>query len=143
MRTELTISSAVNKMIWAALIIGIIAGGGGGAGIMHAISKKKANQGPSTALEQVKLQQQLTDLDLVKPVCTAEFIVQHPDGSLLCRELFCRMQQRGLDAKTSQTDCEKIGNMLNKQALWRFCQIAAKNDKDIFRNCLELFDRRI
>lgn len=129
-------------MFWAALIIGLIAGGGGAAGIMHAINNKNG-KGPSTALEQVKLQQKLTDLDLVRPVCGPDFIKNHPDGSLLCRELFCRMQQRGIDAKTSQTDCEKIGNMLNKQALWRFCQTAAKNDKDVFRNCTEIFDRRM
>lgn len=140
----LTITSAVNKMMWAALVIGLIVGGGGGAGIMHAIHKKKnVPAQPATALEQVKLQQQLTDLDLVKPVCTPEFITQSPDGSLLCRELFCRMQQRGVDAKTSQVDCSNIGNMLNKSALYRFCSNSSKNDKDVFRACIELYDRRL
>ena len=138
------LTSQVNKMIWAALVVGLLLGGGGGAGIMHAINKKKKVQAvKGTAYEQVKLQQKLTDLDLVKPVCTPEFINKNADGSLLCRELFCRMMQRGIDAKTSQIDCSNIGNMLNKSSLYRFCQTTAKNDKDVFRACIELFDRRL
>ena len=131
-------------MIWAALIIGLFVGGGSGAGIMHSIHKKRAAKTqPSTSLEQVKLQQKLTDIDLIRPICTPEFIAKNPDGSLLCRELFCRMQQRGLDAKTSQLDCSNIGNMLNKSSLYRFCALTSKNDKDIMRECIELFDRRL
>lgn len=131
-------------MLWTSLIVGLLVGGSGGAGIMHIIHKKRTQKAPpSTAFEQVKLQQKLTDIDLIKPICTPEFIAKSPDGSLLCRELFCRMQQRGIDAKTSQVDCSNIGNMLNKSALYRHCHDVSKNDKDIFRNCIELFDRRL
>lgn len=144
MREESTIISWANRMIWAALLIGLIVGGGSGAGIMHRINmKKNASNQPATALEQVKLQQQLTDLDLIKPICTPDFIDENPDGSLLCRELFCRMQQRGIDAKTSQIDCANIGNMLNKSSLYRFCATTSKNDKLLLRECIELFDRRL
>ena len=139
---ESTISQrTVKEMTWAMFVIGLLSGVGGTAGVF-AVVKSKQKPG-NTATEQVKLQQQLTDLDLVKPVCTPEFIKASVDGSLLCRELFCRMQQRGLDAKTSQIDCSNIGNMLNKSSLYRFCQKQAKNDKDVFRACIELYDRRL
>ena len=80
---------------------------------------------------------QLTDLDLVKPVCTPQFIAKNTD--LLCREMFCRMQQRGIDAKTG-SECENIGNVLNKKAIREACK---NENADLQRDCVEFFDRRI
>ena len=105
-------SKVVKQMTWAMFVIGLLSGAGTTAGIFAALKTKQKTT--NTATEQVKLQQKLTDYDLVKPVCTPEFIKSSVDGSLLCRELFCRMQQRGIDSKTSQVDCSNIGNMLNK-----------------------------
>lgn len=134
-------SKVVKQMTWAMFVIGLLSGAGTTAGIFAALKTKQKTT--NTATEQVKLQQKLTDYDLVKPVCTPEFIKSSVDGSLLCRELFCRMQQRGIDSKTSQVDCSNIGNMLNKSSLYRFCQTRAKNDKDVFKACIELYDRRL
>ena len=47
-----------------------------------------------TAEKQQDVILQLTDLDLVKPVCDPVFIEKNSD--LLCREMFCRMQQSRL-----------------------------------------------
>lgn len=90
-----------------------------------------------TAEKQQDVILQLTDLDLVKPVCAPEFIEKNTD--LLCREMFCRMQQRGIDAKTG-SECENIGNVLNKKAIRDACKHAIPESE---RACLEFFDRRI
>ena len=90
-----------------------------------------------TAEKQQDVILQLTDLDLVKPVCSPEFIEKNTD--LLCREMFCRMQQRGIDAKTG-SECENIGNVLNKKAIRDACKHAIPESE---RACLEFFDRRI
>jgi len=90
-----------------------------------------------TAEKQQDVILQLTDLDLVKPVCSPEFIAKNTD--LLCREMFCRMQQRGIDAKTG-SECENIGNVLNKKAIRDACKHAIPETE---RACLEFFDRRI
>ena len=60
---------------------------------------------------------QVTDPDLVAVSCLGkEHIDQH--GDLLCREMFCRLQQRGIDAKTSSTECEEISNIaINKKII--------------------------
>lgn len=81
---------------------------------------------------------QLTDLDLVKPVCSPEFIEKNTD--LLCREMFCRMQQRGIDAKSGAIECEAISNVSNKKAIRKFCKHPIPESE---RACLEFFDRRI
>ena len=90
-----------------------------------------------TAEKQQDVIIQLTDLDLVKPVCAPDFIEKNTD--LLCREMFCRMQQRGIDAKTG-SECENIGNVLNKKAIRDACKHAIPETE---RACLEFFDRRI
>lgn len=90
-----------------------------------------------TAEKQQDVILQLTDLDLVKPVCAPDFIEKNTD--LLCREMFCRMQQRGIDAKTG-SECENIGNVLNKKAIRDACKHAIPETE---RACLEFFDRRI
>jgi hypothetical protein len=90
-----------------------------------------------TAEKQQDVILQLTDLDLVKPVCAPDFIEKNTD--LLCREMFCRMQQRGIDAKTG-SECENIGNVLNKKAIRDACKHAIPESE---RACLEFFDRRI
>ena len=90
-----------------------------------------------TAEKQQDVILQLTDLDLVKPVCSPEFIEKNTD--LLCREMFCRMQQRGIDAKTG-SECENIRNVLNKKAIRDACKHAIPESE---RACLEFFDRRI
>ena len=90
-----------------------------------------------TAEKQQDVILQLTDLDLVKPVCNPVFIEKNSD--LLCREMFCRMQQRGIDAKTG-SECENIGNVLNKKAIINTCK---NENEETERKCIEVFDRRI
>ena len=80
--------------------------------------------------------EKLADVDLVKIPCSSEFIKDNSD--LLCRELFCRMQQRGIDAQTSAADCAAISNVNNSMKLLdiigKSCDITAE-DTDAYNKC--------
>ena len=95
--------------------------------------------GDEVAKGQVDVQKQLTNLDLVKEVCAPEYIVKQEQGDLLCRELFCRMQQRGIDAQTSQTDCNEIANISNTKSIQNACDGL---EGDVLEKCTDLFFKR-
>ena len=128
-----------------AAVVGLVVGIGGTIGVQQATKPKEepkplvvAVGGDEVAQGQVEVQKELIDLDLLVEPCSKEFIQEQKD-SLLCREMFCRMQQRGIDAQTSQTDCESISNIANTKTI----QDACKDLKgDQLTACTELFFRR-
>lgn len=153
------------------LVIGVgiaafVIGGGAVFGITKA---SKTTPEPvvikdDTAEKQQDVIIQLTDLDLVKEACSTAFIVDKEQGDVLCRELFCRMQQRGMDAKTGATECEAISNAANKKMIINFCtdqatfeipkaiegsesvdetELSEVISQDALKQCIDLFDRRI
>ena len=75
-----------------------------------------ADQTSQTQQDVIK---QVTSPDLVSVSCSKEHIDQHSD--LLCREMFCRLQQRGIDAKTSSSECEEISNIANTKIIIESC----------------------
>jgi hypothetical protein len=95
--------------------------------------------GDEVAKGQVDVQKQLTNLDLVKEICAPEYIVKQEQGDLLCRELFCRMQQRGIDAQTSQSDCNEIANIANTKSIQTACKGLEKEAHEV---CVDLFFKR-
>ena len=162
------------KMEWILLGIGILVGGGVGTGLTWKLLKPSAVTQPiviedKTSEKQQDVVLQLTDLDLVKEACGSEFIVVQGQGPALCRELFCRMQQRGVDAKTGSSECESISNVSNKIMIHDFCKETAMVDAPSLpapvsedgltppatapsgkvvddtklKACIEFFDRRI
>jgi len=78
----------------------------------------------------------LTEPDLLKVPCSADYIADYGQG--LCREMFCRMTGRGIDAKTSGKECEEISNLINKTAVHDVCSKA-----EDFKACVDLYDRRL
>ena len=117
-------------------IIGLLVGAGATFGIIAGTQPKGG--GDEVASAQIEVQKQLTDTDLLKEPCSESFINLHSD--LLCRELFCRMQQRGIDAKTGATDCEQIGNIANTLEIKKACENLAELEER--RQCEELFFKR-
>jgi len=75
--------------------------------------------GDETSEAQQEVIKQVTSPDLVSVSCSKEHIDQH--GDLLCREMFCRLQQRGIDAKTSSSECEEISNIANTKIIIESC----------------------
>lgn len=126
-------------------VVGLVVGIGGTIGIQQATKPKEepkplvvAVGGDEVARGQTEVQKELIDLDLLVEPCSQEFIESQKDA-LLCREMFCRMQQRGIDAATSQQDCSEISNIANTKAI----QDACKNlQGDDLTSCNDLFFRR-
>ena len=128
-----------------AAVVGLVVGIGGTIGIQQATKPKEETKplvvavgGDEVAQGQVEVQKELIDLDLLVEPCSKEFIQEQKD-SLLCREMFCRMQQRGIDAQTSQTDCESISNIANTKTIQDACRDL---EGDELTACTELFFRR-
>lgn len=126
-----------------AAVVGIALGIGGTVGIQAASKSNEpvivAVGGDEVAKGQTEVQKQLTDLDLVKDICAPAFIVEQKQGDLLCREMFCRMQQRGIDAQTSQTDCNEIANISNTKSIQAACDAL---EGDALEKCTDLFFKR-
>lgn len=125
-------------MEWVILGIGLLLGGGLGTGITLAVTNKK----PVEQSTGVVVGEKLADIDLVKVPCSKEYIAEN--GDLLCRELFCRMQQRGIDAQTSAADCAGISNMNNSMKLidivTKHCKITQEST-DEYNKCFDRFNR--
>ena len=126
-------------MFEALLILGGILLGAGGATVAHNINKNKTDpivinphEGSDKAI------QQLTDLDITKPLCDPDFIKEH--GVLLCREITCLQFSRGLDSKTAGAQCESISNIHNKIEIERWCN--QYQDESLKQECIDLFWKR-
>ena len=139
---------------WVLVLIGVVVGAGGGSAITYQAVKPPQQQIPPVVVvpdnnikeEEIEVQKQLTKLDIIEPLCTPDFIALDADGSLLCRELYCRVHATAGEA--SGKECESISNQLNKAALFRFCSKATKDVPadsrlDSLNKCIELFDRRL
>ena len=127
-----------------AAVIGLAVGVGGTIGIQQATKPKEepkplvvAVGGDEVAKGQTEVQKELIDLDLLVEPCSKDFIESKDE--LLCREMFCRMQQRGIDAATSQQDCSEISNVANTKAIQSACEVLKDEER---AECTELFFKR-
>jgi hypothetical protein len=119
-----------------AALIGILAGGIGAGVTVHKIHKsKETDQVDEVSVGQVEVQLQLTDLDLLKVPCSNEYIDKNSD--LLCREMFCLMQTRGIDSQTSGQECSAIQNLNNTLVILDQCKSAEEKEE-----CFRLFRER-
>ena len=127
------------KMEWILLAVGLVVGGASGFGIAQ-IGKQPVKH--IEVVTESKVGNKLADIDLVKVPCSKDFIKEYSD--LLCRELFCRMQQRGIDSKTSTVDCSGISNLNNTLRLIdiieKSCDIK-QEDTDKYNKCTDRYMR--
>ena len=106
------------------IIVGVIAflvGTGAGFGIFKATEKKEPTVlEDKTSQAQQEVVKQLTNLDLIMPLCTPdkEGKLEHAD---MCRYLACLQYSRGVDSKTSGKECEEISNLMSSQAILEHC----------------------
>lgn len=77
----------------------------------------------------------LTNLDLLVEPCSPEFIEKNSD--LLCREMFCRMMTRGVDSKTSGSECEEISNVANSSKIVNHCETFIDDKEDCYEKYRE------
>ena len=126
------ITQVEGRMSWFyGILIGLGIGVGGTIGVGLAFKKQEVAP-PPVIVSDPEVAVKLTDLDLIKPLCTPEFIKEN--GDLMCREMWCLMQTRGLDAKVSETMCESISNLANTLVIIKACEDG--------EDCLRLFRER-
>ena len=126
------------RMIELVLVFigGLVVGGGAIFGLTH---QKKPSGNEDIAKGQIEVQKNLTNFDVVLPICSPEYIKEH-NNDLLCRELTCLMFTRGIDSQTSGATCEEISNVLNKRAIIDYCNTFESEAHQ--SNCINLFWRR-
>jgi len=103
-------------------LVGLIAGGAltaGGILVFDKDDEPAPIVDNSVAAVQQEVILQLTDLHIASVPCSSDFIETYTDG--LCREMFCRMQSRGIDSQTSGAECEEIANINNTVAILATC----------------------
>ena len=133
----------VDPVTW--VLLGVIAGGGLVGGGMVLFRPDPDPVEPvvivpdnSVAESQQEVILQLTDLDIVQVPCSAEFIASQGPG--LCREMFCRMQSRGIDAQASGAECEEISNLNNSITVLQTCAVVETPEE--LEKCYHLFRER-
>ena len=81
----------------------------------------------------------MTDVSLLEVPCSVAYIEKAETGDLLCREMYCLLQNRGLDSSTSQAQCEEISNLKNSLIILDACKGL---EPDPYRACLQIFSQR-
>jgi len=131
------------NMITAYILIGL---GGLFVGSLTTIAIVKDRQSDSqivapivvsdqVAKGQQEVIKQLTDLDLLIEPCSSVYIKEQ--GNLLCREMYCRVMTRGIDAKTSGSECEEIANVANSQIIINHCESFLENKEECYEKYRE------
>lgn len=127
-------------MDWILLVIGLLAGIAGGAGVTAGVMKNKE---PRIIEKTIEVDRSLSNADLLKVPCSKEYIKEN--GEALCREMFCRMNTRSGNQSNaaSAKECEAISNTINKSYVLKKCKDLSKGDADKEKACVEFFDRRL
>ena len=126
-----------SEMTWLYALIGGLVLGSGGSAAFFLLKKKPDEPVEEVAREQIEVQKNLTEPDLLEVPCSQAYI--DLKGQDLCREMFCRMTTRGIDAKTSGAECEEISNLINSKAMLKACSDLQEDQQ---RECYDLFFRR-
>jgi len=90
-----------------------------GVGGTVALTPKAAPVEPVVVVPNEKVQEQLSNLDIVMPVCTTEFIQQNGDG--LCREMFCWAQSNSTTGGAGEKSCDAVSNVNNTLVILKTC----------------------
>tara|TARA_R110002020_G_scaffold196399_5_gene397399 strand:+ start:1019 stop:1435 length:417 start_codon:yes stop_codon:yes gene_type:complete len=130
------------SMLTAYFLIGL--GGIIVGGVSTLVITKKKEEPVSQPVQPIIVQasdqvsdvaKQLTNLDLLVEPCSAEYIKEN--GDLLCREMYCRVMQRGVEAKTSGVECEEISNVANSQIIINHCEAFLDGSEECYEKYRE------
>lgn len=112
---------------------------GGGSALLLTKDRADSQQVAPIVIEPVDpvsdVAKQLTNLDLLVEPCSAEYIKEN--GDLLCREMYCRVMQRGVEAKTSGAECEEIANVANSQIIINHCESFLEKKEECYEKYRE------
>ena len=99
-----------------------LASGGLGAGITAFFSRDKEPVvivDNSAAVVDAEVAKQLSNLNLIEPVCSTDYIQENGNG--LCRELFCWMETNSVTGEASAISCDAISNINNTITILNVC----------------------
>jgi len=122
------------------ILYGVI--GGAVLGVFGTLYVKKGKepvvieQPEPIVITESKVAEKLTSIDLLKIPCSSDYIQEH--GDLLCREMFCLMQTRGVDAKVSGSDCSAISNVQNTLVILETCT----GEDGLEDKCIQIYRER-
>ena len=126
---------------WIIAIAAFLVGGGAGVGITAKLLKDKEPTvivDNSAAVIDAEVAKELSNLDLIEPICAAEFIEVQGDG--LCREMYCWAQTNSTTGEANGVACEAISNINNTIAIRVVCE--AVEDETEKAGCYTLFRER-
>lgn len=126
-------------------LIGAIVGVGATIGISN-MNKPPTPVSDETSKEQQEVIKQLTNLDIVKEICSPQYLTKqretnpHVAPELLCRELSCLVFSRGIDSQTGGNgECESIGNISSSISIMEYCSQKSDEERS---ECIDNFWRR-
>ena len=88
------------------------------------------------AEKKIEIVKQLTNTDLLAIPCGKDYL-KLDEG--LCREMFCRMNEKGIDSSVSSSECSAISNLLNTKVILTTCK---DYTGDQYTDCIRLFRER-
>lgn len=136
---------------------GLLVGGGTMFGVKEAENKNTAQLVEAIgelktplADAQGDVMRNMTDQDLLQEACSTAYLKEKGDS--LCREMFCRMQNRGLDKGATTTECENISHITNAKSMLGECMPywgddtilpdGGFNKNSKFAVCMDVFEDR-
>jgi hypothetical protein len=103
-------------MVWYIVtgVVSLLVGVGGTLAV-----KPKPAPEPVVVVPNEKVQEQLSNLDIVKEPCSAAYIEKNGDG--LCREMFCFAQSNSTVGAAGEKGCDAISNINNTKVILATC----------------------
>ena len=90
-----------------------------GVGGTIAFTPKAQPPEPTVVVPNEVVQEQLSDLDIVREPCSSAYIEKHGDG--LCREMFCLAQANSTVGAAGEKTCDAVSNVNNTLVILKTC----------------------
>ena len=119
-----------------AALIGLVVGAGGTAGIVAVTKDQPVDM---SATIQASTAAQLSNMDVVEPVCKSDYIAVNGNG--LCREMFCWAQTNSTTGEASGISCDAI-SINNTITILDICGQQSQDSDVAQQLCHTLFRER-
>ncbi len=90
-----------------------------GVGGTFVFTPKAQPPEPTVVVPNEVVQEQLSDLDIVREPCSSAYIEKHGDG--LCREMFCLAQANSTVGAAGEKTCDAVSNVNNTLVILKTC----------------------
>lgn len=121
-------------MVWYVVVgvVSLLVGVGGTLAVAP-----KPEPAPVVVVPNEKVQEQLSNLDIVKEPCSSSYIEKHGDG--LCREMFCYAQANSTTGAAGEKSCDAVSNINNTKVILATCGTLESPQR---LECLQVFRER-